>query len=532
MIRILVFKARRAARWLPAVLMWAAFPPFAEKSDIFFALAPLLWYSRNRAPGASARIWFGNGLLYWVLTLSWMHAIVKNGGPWPLVILGWFALAAVCALFFGAFGWLASVLWQWTKGRGYGWRLAMLLVAEPVLWAGTELVRSTLFGGFSWNHLGSVPANMGLGAPAALGGVYLLSAVVILVNGTLASVAERMLARGASFGRCVETILPLAAVWALYSSAGAGEAARAQAAAAGERRVLAAALVQRNFPCAFAAPDGESPLAAYDRLLGAVAPSSPDIVILPESALAEFGPAGSRAADGFAARVMAQTGARAVLAGCSRAGGDGRLYNSAALYSGSGGVQTYDKVHLVPFGEYIPGDKTFPVLQKLAPVGSCWPGEKRLLDFDGVKLGVAICFEDTDAALTRDFARMGADALVFITNDSWFSHSAEAVQHAWQSVARAIETGLPVLRAGNSGVTGTVSPDGKAQWLRGAGAHVLLDEKGAMVQRIPMPAKRPAPTLYVRLGDAPLAAAFAVLAAAALFLEARRLYRLRRLAAA
>lgn len=530
MIRNLVLKARRAARWLPALLVWAAFPPFAEKTDIFFALAPLLWYSRNRTPRQSSRVWFGNGFLYWILTLSWMHAIVKNGGPWPLVVLGWFVLAAVCAFYFGLFGWLVSTLWQWTKPRGYGWRLAMLLVAEPVLWAGTELLRSTLFGGFSWNHLGSVLANMGLGAPAALGGVYLLSAAVVLVNGTLASVAERMLARGASFGRCVETILPLAAVWALYSLAGAEKSVREQAEAAGERRTLSAALVQRNFPCAFAAAGAESPFAAYGRLLGAVSPAKPDIVVLPESAFAEFGAFGSPRADSFAASVMRETGARALLAGGSRADGRGRLYNSAALFS-AGGVQIYDKVHLVPFGEYIPGDKTFPVLQKLAPVGSCWPGEKRLLDFDGVKLGVAICFEDTDAALIRDFARMGADALVFITNDSWFSHSHEAVQHAWQSVARSIETGLPVLRTGNSGVTGSIAPDGGTQWLRGEKSLPLLDAQGAMVQRLSVPAKNRRPTLYVRLGDAPLAVAFALIALFALFLEARRRHRLRRLAA-
>ena len=106
------------------------------------------------------------------------------------------------------------------------------------------------------------------------------------------------------------------------------------------------------------------------------------------------------------------------------------------------------------------------MLQTLAPVGSCTPGVPRLLNLtldsgEVVPLGVAICFEDTDAALVRTFAKMGAKALVFVTNDSWFSQSDEPLAHAWQATARAVETGLPVVRVGNSGVTGTITPRGR-----------------------------------------------------------------------
>lgn len=513
MIRQLIYKARGLARYFPALLIWAAFPPFAEAADIFFAFAPLLWYARNRNARQSAKVWFANGFLYWIATLTWMHAIVKNNGPWPLVLLGWFALSAYCALYFGVFGWLSASLWQWTRRHGYCWRLAMLALGEPILWAGLELARSTILGGFSWNHAGSALANMGLGAPAAIGGTYLLSMIAILVNGTFASVAERMLARGASFGRCVETILPLALVFAVYSPARVDRADGKADKCEGRR--ISAALVQRNFPCAFAA-QAQSPRESYSRLFDSVSPASPDILILSESALAEFGQIGSSAARGFALEAMRRTGARAVLAGGTRVDGDGRVYNSAALYmAADGGVslQTCDKVHLVPFGEFIPGDKMFPVLQRLAPVGSCWPGEPRLLDFEGLKIGVAVCFEDTDAALVRKFAELGADVLVFITNDSWFSQSHEAVQHAWQSVARSIETGLPVLRIGNSGVTGAISPTGARQWLCEAPGRPLVDEAGAMVHTVNVVKKRP--TFYAKTGDWPLATAFVLFVLAA-----------------
>ena len=101
-----------------------------------------------------------------------------------------------------------------------------------------------------------------------------------------------------------------------------------------------------------------------------------------------------------------------------------------------------------------------------------------------MKAGVAICFEDTDAAQMRELAKTGAKVLFFITNDSWFSQSVEAEQHAWQAVARAIETGLPVVRVGNSGGTGTITPDGKASWLVGPNGKPLVDCEGTMMDRI------------------------------------------------
>ena len=124
---------------------------------------------------------------------------------------------------------------------------------------------------------------------------------------------------------------------------------------------------------------------------------------------------------------------------------------------------------------------------------------------------MAICFEDTDSAQMRRLAEMGARMLVFITNDSWFSRSNEAVQHSWQSVARAIETGLPVVRVGNSGVTGTILPDGRASWLCDEGGRPIVDAAASMCDQVaPGGGAR---TPYVRLGDKPLFAAFlAVLA--------------------
>ena len=529
MIRALFWKSFWIVKLIPGFLLWASFPPMGEKMDCLFALAPLLWFSRTggidlrrrthgtvelpRPPSRavrSARLWFANGFFFWFATLAWMPAIVKNGGPWPLVALGWGLLAAYCALSFAAFGFIAAKAWDWAKAGGYGRRLVTLLVVEPVAWAGLEIVRSRFGGGFAWNQLGVAPVNAGFGAPAVLGGVSLVSALVILVNGTLASIAERMYRPTAAglpkWARPVETFLPLLIVWGAFAAA---EPFVVRPGADAE--TLRVALVQRNFPSVFERDREEDPVEVYTHLLSAVRHVQPELIVLPESAFCEIGAADSPRARQFAAW-LGGAARTPVLAGGSRRSADGKTYNSAALYRDET-VQIYDKVHLVPFGEFIPLDKSIPVLQRLAPVGTCWPGELKLLDAK-VPLGVGICYEDTDSAQARRIAEKGARALCFITNDSWFSHSDEAVQHAWQAVARAIETGLPVLRVGNSGVTGTIAADGTASWLKGADGRELVDAAATMCDALALADAGRAPTPYVRFGDKPLFGAFLLLLAA------------------
>ena len=574
-------KFLKIAWFLPGFLLWAAYPPMGERMDCLFALAPLMWLSRREvSAGIVAKRWFQSGIFYWVATLSWMPAIVKNGGPWPLVVLGWFALAAYCSLYFWLYGWLSAKYWRWAKFSGnrtieqsnnsYWKRFLGILLVEPILWCGLELVRSRFLGGFAWNQLGVVPVNSGFGAPAALGGVYLCSAVVILINGTIAGIAERVwkpersgFANLKRLGS-LETLLMFGVVWGVYAASGRSVSAPVGESADGT--VLKVAMVQRNFPCVFKVQE-EKPLEVYERLLGNVAALRPDIVVLPESAMCEFGPVDQQGACNFAEWVTKLTGADAVLAGGTRYG-DGKTYNSAGYYciddvdEGEGkdgrGVRyvVYDKVHLVPFGEFIPGDKWITALQRLAPVGSCTPGELKTIclcnrdsqpcgpfrDFFSGVAGVAICFEDTDSAQMRELAKMGAQVLFFITNDSWFSQSVEAEQHAWQAVARAIETGLPVVRVGNSGVTGTIASDGKTSWLQRADGKLLVDRPGTMFDRVLVPCaddsflkdpdmrseagrvRLPPQTPYVILGDWPLGIAFALLIIALIVVKYRHRY--------
>ena len=544
---------------LSALLLWAVYPPMGEVCALAFALVPLLVVSRLGTPKRAAQAWFLGGFLFWFATLAWMPAIVKNNGPLPLVVLGWMGLAALCAGYFALFGWLSARAWRRLSAPRRPaspiHKLLLLLFAEPVLWAGIEWVRSWLFTGFAWNFLGTALGQIpSLAAPARLGGVYLVSALVVLLNGVFATLACRFwaqmrpqrtgdadgrlevwrLAFGNRWGRMCETALPLGLIllafglsnlslMSFFSPGGTGALRE-------ESSVLAlrVALVQRNAPCIFARRDGaQDPYEVFDRLLAVASAARPDLVVWAESAMSEFGYLGSDGARHAALFFARKTGGASLLAG-----GDWwyrvqdgekevrRVWNAAALYTPTAtnvALQVYGKQHLVPFGEYIPFDKWIPPLQRLSPVGvSIWPGEAKVLRLrlnreEGATVALAplICYEDTDPVLARRAARLGAQAIVLITNDSWFSHSQEPVQHAWQAVLRAIETGLPVVRVGNSGVTGIIFPSGRTRWLEDGDGRPLVDAAGTMVESVPVVAS-PDLTPYVRFGDGPLAVLFAV----------------------
>jgi apolipoprotein N-acyltransferase len=251
------------------------------------------------------------------------------------------------------------------------------------------------------------------------------------------------------------------------------------------------ALVQRNAACIFKSGAKEDAREAFGRLLDSVAAVKPDLVVLAESAMTEFGHVRSFRAQDVIREFFERSGARYIMAGGDDSA-DGRVYNAVALYARGvdGPVDVYHKQHLVPFGEYIPLDKTFTALQKLSPIGvSLHAGEAKIFNIetsDGrrVKLAPLICYEDTDPRLTAQAERMGADMIVLVTNDNWFSKSSQAEAHASQAVLRAVESGIPIVRVGNSGVSGIIRPDGSANWLSDASGRIIVDGRGIMVDTV------------------------------------------------
>jgi apolipoprotein N-acyltransferase len=162
-------------------------------------------------------------------------------------------------------------------------------------------------------------------------------------------------------------------------------------------------------------------------------------------------------------------------------------------------VDRYDKVHLVPFGEYIPLRNVFPFLAEFVPFdASLTPGERQTIfpmtvDDQELKFGVLICYEDSDSELARRLRRDGADFLVNISNDAWFG-SSELDQHFVTARFRAVENRAGVVRSGNNGISGLIDPLGRAE--------ILLDKNqiGAASGELWIADSR---TLYTRVGDWP-----------------------------
>jgi apolipoprotein N-acyltransferase len=164
-------------------------------------------------------------------------------------------------------------------------------------------------------------------------------------------------------------------------------------------------------------------------------------------------------------------------------------------------IDAYRKQHLVPFGEFIPLDKRIPILQRLAPTGtSVTPGEGSGVmsltraNGDTLTIGPLICFEDTIPDLSRNAVRDGARILALVTNDAWFNGSIEPVQHLHQSIFRAVENGVPMVRCANSGVSCMVTPTGRIITMLESDVH------GFLVQAVNVP-DVPFASTYTRWGD-------------------------------
>jgi apolipoprotein N-acyltransferase len=480
----------------------------------WIALAPLLVALLRAGTASNGRavvavrsgflIGWISGILFYAGSCYWVyHVMVLYGGlagPIGTGVLLLFCLYV--GLVHGLFGALVAFL---ASRKAWGNRA---LVAAPFLWVATELFRARVIG-FPWDVLGTVLVdNLPLSRIATVTGVYGLSFEIMLVNTALVAIL---------IGKRERRILMLAAWILLVGTMETGSYFDApRATASGTAR-----LVQQNIPLGV---DWNAPL--YEQTLRDLAEISvpkpgegmpgdplPDLVIWPESP-APFFASDSRYRATLSG--IAQKSNAYVLAGSLGTvhGSENtqQVFNSAELVAPTGEwIARYDKIHLVPFGEYVPFKDLFSFAKKLTKeVGDFVPGTERLvLPVHTYKLGTFICYESIFPDEVRMFAKQGAGLLVNISNDGWFGDTGAPFQHLRMARMRAIENNRWVVRSTNTGVSVSIDPLGRVVQQARRNVRVAIDVPYGIVSST---------TFYTRHGDW-FAWTCAIISLAALFLR-------------
>jgi apolipoprotein N-acyltransferase len=415
--------------------------------------------SPNLAPAKPLQAFllaYVSGILWYAGTCYWIYDTMHQYGgltpPFALLALVLFCL--YLGLYHGFFGLLVSLC----VGPERDFRRA--LVAAPFLWVAMESARERITG-FPWNLLGTAQVNnLSLTRITTLTGVFGISFEIMLVNVALAAaflVPKKK--RG--------TLLIAALAAAVVLQVGV----LVDAPALPTNRT--ALLLQENIPV-----DQNWTRDTFDRTLSELAElsmksaehgNSPspgskpvDLIVWPESPAPFYtGDPLFRDALSNLARethtwvVTGVIGSEAPQSGASTS----QVFNSAALISPSGEwTARYDKVHLVPFGEYLPFPRLFAFAGGLTKeVGQFVPGKSRApLDAGDAKLGIFICYESVFPSEVRQFADEGAQVLVNLSNDGWYGDSGAYAQHLNQTRMRAIENDRWLLSATNTGVTASI----------------------------------------------------------------------------
>lgn len=481
---------------LSGILLTMAFPKAGWAVVAWIALVPLITVVRD-APAAQAfRLGFIAGLAHYMTLLYWIVPTMQIYGHLPLYVSApvLFLFSGYLALYVGLFSLLAALLC-----RGNEFRPLWI----PPAWVAAEYLRASLLTGFPWELLGySQHGTTALIQVADLAGVYGVSFLVVLGN-TAASQAYRLLVR-VRLGKARTAALPAAATaliftglltgtW-LYGRERIGQV-ETLTATAPVRRIAA---VQGNIDQSVKwNPDFQlSTVSKYVRLSRFSASERPELVVWPETAtpfyffhdpgLTEFVLQGIRNTAGHFL-----IGSNAV----ERTKDRYAYYNSAYLIGPDGrDAGRYDKVHLVPFGEYVPLKKWLPFIGKMVEhVGDFEPGRHgNTLQWVNETLGILICYEIIFPELSRQQVKNGASLLINITNDAWYGRTSAPYQHFSMAVFRAVENRRSLVRAANTGISGFIDPAGRVM------ASTPLFREAAITRAVPIIDEH---TVYTRFGD-------------------------------
>jgi apolipoprotein N-acyltransferase len=454
-----------------AALLIFTFPNFSVVWFAPVALTPLLVamaresrWSRRFLMGWSAGVVYWFGVCYWIQFVLAFHGGLGDAAGWSVFLL--FCVAK--ALHMGVFGALAGVVMR-------RWWAAPSVAA---LWVAVEATHGSL--GFAWLALGNAGIDMGIPMRLApFTGVYGLSFVFALMSAAMAMAVMR---------RPRVELLWLAPILLLLLLPELPPAERGH-----ETALLLQPKISETEPWTAASIEAMKQRQVVLSLRGALAESTqpPSIIVWPEvpAPLYYFeDPVLRRYVDNLARATQAY-----VLLGIVAHTPGGAPLNSAVLVSPEGAaVSRYDKVNLVPFGEFVPWP--FGFANKISTeIGDFAAGSRVVVSAVGThKIGTFICYESVFPGFVRKFAAGGAEVLFNISNDGWFGKSAARQQHLSMVRMRAAENRRWILRSTNDGITATIDSAGRLR-----GTLPLYTEATSYTGFSYLQAQ----TVYTRFGD-------------------------------
>ncbi len=467
--------------FLSSILLWLSYFPVSWGWLAWIALIPVLVLTRAtvRPVWLYLNVWLG-GLAFYLAALQWLRV-----ADWRMYFT-WIGLALYCSLYFP----LGMFLIRWLDRRA---RLPLAL-SVPLTWTALEYLRSTFAGGFSWYLLSHAQHDdLPIIQIADVTGAYGVSFLIAAVNGLAVEILflanrQRKLPGENKYPSAEGTgSLWLAAFVVLAALAGAISYGYWRLGEDEQKPGPRIALLQGNLDQRLRNDSAVSDEAAlhvgehFRDLADLASRHHPDLIVWPETSW----PYEWREESGkpiapcqVMAKDMAARWRTHLLIGTNAldVSEDGRShrYNTAIALGAQGRLAgRYDKIHRVPFGEYVPFRESLPFMNRLAPYDfdySVWPGLSHtrfpLVDASkkGSTFGVLICYEDTDAEVAHSYGGGGADSVDFllnISNDGWFDGTSEHDQHLAVCRFRAVECRRTVARSVNMGISAVIDGNGR-----------------------------------------------------------------------
>jgi apolipoprotein N-acyltransferase len=453
---------------LTGVLLVLIFPRVDLGFLAWFALIPLLFLVHDQPLAKVTQFGFWTGMVFYFFGLQWVTNTIINYGNVPVVLsyLILALLAAYLGLYFALFCYLLK---KFSRGNP----LSFLWLA-PTLWTALEYLRSTHSSyGFSWLGLGySQTESLLVIQMAEVTGVYGISTLIVFINASLFFILHTWLERrnerqtkGFGYKPAFQVLgfaLVVLALWVGYGYEALGKWQEASPKTASFRVALAQGNIPQNLKWNPLFQDRVTN--TYRDLSLKAVPAKPDLIVWPEAAIPFYFTRDK--INSLFVRNIARTTKTPLLFGGPHLKIKNKArtsYNSAFVIDTDGQtLGRYDKIHLVPFGEFVPFQDILWFVNKMVEgIGNFGRGEKAgVFEVKDTKLGISICYEIIFPDLVRQSVQQGARFLVNITNDAWFGKSAAAYQHMDMVALRAVENRVPIVRAANTGITGTIDPAG------------------------------------------------------------------------